>query len=166
MDALYDDYKRRRSEQNVKFKVQEMRKMNKLRDGEWHGVTEKGQRDSDSDDGSDSGGWDVIQALKEKDDAADSEDDSDFDQAEVLGGSSDDDAQHPSLAQVHLEAVGPVTVLRSRPDPSEQRWFDQDLFANISDDMDVESKTQRADRPVSMSSWQSPFALTSCIAAS
>ncbi|KAG8780855.1 AdoMet-dependent rRNA methyltransferase spb1, partial [Serendipita sp. 398] len=79
LDGLYDAYRTKRAERDAKFKAREERKKNKDREEAWGGIREKknsNSDDSDSEAGSEIGGWEEMQERKRGEGSSSSDDDS------------------------------------------------------------------------------------------
>ncbi|KZS95887.1 FtsJ-domain-containing protein [Sistotremastrum niveocremeum HHB9708] len=160
MDGMYDAYRERMAERDAKFKVKEARQKNKLREEEWTGIKSD---NSDEDDESDEGGWDVTQSAKARagEESSDSDSDGGSDEEEI----DRDDADHPNaqsaIAGTKRKRVGnqersgskPVasnklprlmtSLERSEPksgSKAAQLWFSQNIFEGIDDEVEDEEE--------------------------
>ncbi|KIY47060.1 hypothetical protein FISHEDRAFT_46112 [Fistulina hepatica ATCC 64428] len=132
LDGLYNAYLDRLREHDAKFKVQEARRSDKMRDS-WGGIQKKGSDDEDGDgeseEESERHGWDAIEQAKFDDADSNSSDDSDA-----------EDGAPPIKRQRLADGSGKerhlVTPLNDRKPAGDQAakiWFSQDIFGIMGD---------------------------------
>lgn len=138
LDSMYDAYREKMKQRDVKYRVIEARKKKGQLD-EWSGLQGDVERDNDS---SEDGGWEGMAAAKEIDDP--SSDESDYD--ESTPGRK---RKRPGPALRKHADIQP-------PSRAAQLWFSQDIFkevaeSNEDDEKDIEmtlnsSEGQQDDR--------------------
>ncbi|QRV97763.1 AdoMet-dependent rRNA methyltransferase SPB1 [Ceratobasidium sp. AG-Ba] len=147
LDGLYEQYRARMAERDLKFKAKESRRKDKSRE-EWAGVRKDEDDDDDeSGDESEEGGWDVAQAAK--DDQGDS--------------SSDEDEEDERPAPKRRKLITKLEEPKQKGAASKaaQVWFSQDLFKGVADiggddeveeegDVEMESSSEQAAEPDSL----------------
>jgi len=170
LDDMYDTYRQRMAERDAKWKAREARAKDKKNDA-WAGV----RRDSDdeSSDGesdgegvsarkiatriapqeydgendgeSEEGGWDAMQAAKDRDSGSDSDSDADSDEH---------DGEMHLRTRKKLKGIdGSATLITSlddgkanlKPSRVAQLWFSQDVFKGIGNIDDIEDDETGSD---------------------
>lgn len=146
LDDLYDAYKDRLRERDAKFKAREERAKDKEREKEWNGIQTADDVDEESDD---SGGWDVAQRNKLRDDT--SSDESSNDGSE--DGNKDEDSsakRKRSSKDVIALAAKRQRLVRALELPSKplttatRLWFSQGVFSglDVAGDLNLDEETQ------------------------
>ncbi|CCO34190.1 hypothetical protein BN14_08283 [Rhizoctonia solani AG-1 IB] len=135
LDGLYERYRERLAERDLKFKAKEAKRKDQSRD-EWGGIKkdEDASDDEDSDDGE--GGWDVAQAAKDDGDESSSDEESGADEDET-----------PVVAKKRKMEKGAklITKLEEpkvKGSKAAQVWFSQDLFKGVADDNGEEEEEE------------------------
>ncbi|QRV83652.1 AdoMet-dependent rRNA methyltransferase SPB1 [Ceratobasidium sp. AG-Ba] len=146
LDGLYEQYRARMAERDLKFKAKESRRKDKSRE-EWAGVRkDEDDEDDESGDESEEGGWDVAQAAK--DDQGNSSSDED----------EEDEQPAPKRRKLITKLEEPMQ--KGAASKAAQVWFSHDLFKGVADvggddeeeeqDADMESSSEQAVEPESM----------------
>jgi len=139
LDGMYDMYQERMKERDAKFKVKEARKKSGQLE-EWNGIKEKNSDDEDSD--SEEGGWEQMEAAKEKAGADSSSDESDEeDNVEAPGpGQKRRRNEPPALSSKRVKLLTKLAEPKTAAQTSQaaQVWFSQDVFAGIDELRNVE----------------------------
>ncbi|QRW05949.1 AdoMet-dependent rRNA methyltransferase SPB1 [Ceratobasidium sp. AG-Ba] len=141
LDGLYEQYRARMAERDLKFKAKESRRKDKSRE-EWAGVRkDEDDEDDESGDESEEGGWDVAQAAK--DDQGNSSSDED----------EEDEQPAPKRRKLITKLEEPMQ--KGAASKAAQVWFSHDLFKGVADvggddeeeeqDADMESSSEQAD---------------------
>ncbi|CAE6473359.1 unnamed protein product [Rhizoctonia solani] len=130
LDGLYDLYRERLAERDLKFKAKEAKRKDQSRE-EWGGIKkdEDGSEGEDSDEGE--GGWDAKQAAKDDDE-----------------GSSSDEDDEPVVKKKQKTDQGAklITKLEEpkvKASKAAQVWFSQDLFKDVADDVEDEDEEEQ-----------------------
>jgi AdoMet-dependent rRNA methyltransferase SPB1 len=127
LDGMYERYRERLAERDLKFKAKEARQKDRSRE-EWAGVKkDDDEGDAESGDESEEGGWDVTQAAKggAGDDASSSD--------------SDSEEEVPVPKKRKTETGTKLITKLEEPKPkgaaskAAQVWFSQDLFKGVAD---------------------------------
>jgi AdoMet-dependent rRNA methyltransferase SPB1 len=139
LDGMYDIYQERMKERDAKFKVKEARKKSGQLE-EWNGIKEKDTDDEDSD--SEEGGWEQMEAAKEKagaDSSSDESDEEDIVEAPGLGQKRRRN-EPPALSSKRVKLLTKLEKPQTAAQTSRaaQVWFSQDVFAGIDELRDVE----------------------------
>lgn len=170
IDGMYDTYRRRIAERDARFRAREARKKDKKNDS-WAGI-QKGSdsEDSSDDDGdqvsvkklakrvnlsgsghsseeeSEEGGWDVVQAAKARAHQGDSDDsDSESDEDDDLQALPCPSSKKRKIANGKGSLItslddGRAAVKASTASKATQVWFSQDVFKGIRDFDDVDDE--------------------------
>ncbi|KAG8750391.1 AdoMet-dependent rRNA methyltransferase spb1 [Ceratobasidium sp. 428] len=137
LDGLYERYRERMAERDLKFKAKESRRKDKSRE-EWGGIKkDEEEDDEESGEESDEGGWDVAQAAKDRGDEGSSSSDEDEAEAE----------ERPAVKR--RKVTGENRLITKLEEPKKgaaskaaQVWFSQDVFKGVAD---VEGESQEDD---------------------
>ncbi|CAE6427137.1 unnamed protein product [Rhizoctonia solani] len=139
LDGLYERYRERLAERDLKFKAKEAKRKDQSRD-EWGGIKkdEDASDDEDSDDGE--GGWDVAQAAKDDGDESSSDEESGADEDKT-----------PVVAKKRKMEKGAklITKLEEpkvKGSKAAQVWFSQDLFKGVADDNGEEEEEEEEEQ--------------------
>lgn len=124
LDGLYEQYRERMAERDLKFKAKESRQKDKSRE-EWGGIR-KDEDGEDESDGDSEGGWDVAQAAKGRgeDDASSGED-------------SESEEESRAVKKRKMEGGRKLVTKLEEPkakgaaSKAAQVWFSQDLFKGV-----------------------------------
>ncbi|KAG9125010.1 AdoMet-dependent rRNA methyltransferase spb1 [Ceratobasidium sp. 392] len=147
LDGLYERYRERMAERDLKFKAKESRRKDKSRE-EWGGIKkDEDEDDQDSGEESEEGGWDVAQAAKERGDDAGSSSDED-----------EDEEEEEDRPAVKRRKVAGERLIRRLEEPKKkgaaskaaQVWFSQDLFKGVADVEDVEDEEEEEEEEESV----------------
>lgn len=181
LDGMYDTYRQRMAERDAKWKAREARAKDKKNDA-WAGIRKGSDDDSSESDSnvsarkiaarvapdedndgendeSEEGGWDAMQAAKDRDSDSDLDSDSDENGGEVrLQTRKKRKGLDGSATLITSLDDGKTTVKASK---AAQVWFSQDVFKgvnidNIEDDQGVnsdanESSTLESDEDIEVS---------------
>lgn len=132
LDGMYERYRERLAERDLKFKAKEARRKDQSRE-EWGGI-KKDDEDEDGSSESEEGGWDVAQAAKNR-----VEDDSSSD------SDSDEGGEAPAAKKRRTEVGAKLITKLEGPkqqgaaSKAAQVWFSQDLFKGVADE-DIQSE--------------------------
>ncbi|KAI0080260.1 hypothetical protein K474DRAFT_1657968 [Panus rudis PR-1116 ss-1] len=163
LDGMYDAYQERLKERDAKYKVKEARKNNKERE-DWSGLT---QKDSDSEDSDEEGGWDTVQRAKERaGEDSSSDEDSDEEDEDAAGSSprpnkrrreDASEANTKGRKKVRLDVSSGKGAAAPSLSRTAQVWFSQDCFndANIDDLSDDEDEDEDMDEDEDESAQES-----------
>jgi AdoMet-dependent rRNA methyltransferase SPB1 len=139
LDGLYERYRERLAERDLKFKAKEAKRKDQSRD-EWGGIKkdEDASDDEDSDDGE--GGWDVAQAAKDDGDESSSDEESGADEDET-----------PVVAKKRKMEKGAKLITKleepkAKGSKAAQVWFSQDLFKGVADDNGEEEEEEEEEQ--------------------
>lgn len=140
LDGLYDAYRTKLAERDAKFRVQESRRKNTMRDQEWGGVGAAGVDADQSDKEEESegeGGYDNVARQKAVGDDASSSSD------------EDEAAPTPRKRRKLANGKGLITSLDNQPKPTSSKaaqvWFSQDLFAGVPNVEDIGDEDEAED---------------------
>ncbi|KAG8730533.1 AdoMet-dependent rRNA methyltransferase spb1, partial [Ceratobasidium sp. 423] len=129
LDGLYDRYRERLAERDLKFKAKEARRKDESRE-EWGGIKkdEDASEDEDSDEGE--GGWDATQAAKDDDDESSSDD-----------GEGSSSEEEPAVVKKRKIEKGAKLITKFeepkvKASKAAQVWFSQDLFKGVADNVE------------------------------
>lgn len=123
LDGLYEQYRERMAERDLKFKAKESRRKDKHRE-EWSGIRK--DEDGDESEGNSEGGWDVAQAAKGR-----GEDDA------SSGEESESEVEEKAVKKRKLEDGKKLVTKLEEPkakgaaSKAAQLWFSQDLFKGV-----------------------------------
>ncbi|KAG9078617.1 AdoMet-dependent rRNA methyltransferase spb1, partial [Ceratobasidium sp. 370] len=154
LDGLYEQYRERMAERDLKFKAKESRQKDKSRE-EWSGIR-KGDEEDEEESGEESGegSWDVAQAAKDRGD-------------EGEGSSDEDEGGLPAAKRRKVGDKNEKERLMTRLEEPKQKgaaskvaqvWFSRDLFKNVEDedeegdiheDVEMASESDGVDDPES-----------------
>ncbi|KAG9092695.1 AdoMet-dependent rRNA methyltransferase spb1, partial [Ceratobasidium sp. 370] len=157
LDGLYEQYRERMAERDLKFKAMESRQKDKSRE-EWSGIR-KGDDEDEEESGEESGegGWDVAQAAKDQGDEGEGSSDEDEGERPAAKRRKVGDENEKERLITRLEEP----KLKGAASKAAQVWFSQDLFkdvANIEDedeegdiheDVEMASESDGVDEPES-----------------
>ncbi|KAJ1301387.1 hypothetical protein OPQ81_008649 [Rhizoctonia solani] len=137
LDGLYNQYRERLAERDLKFKAKEARRKDQSRE-EWGGIKKDEDEDTsegeDSDDGE--GGWDATQAAKADDGESSSDEDEDEEEAEEV----------PAAKKRKMDKGAKLITKFEEPkvkaSKAAQVWFSQDLFKGMADDAEDEDEEE------------------------
>jgi AdoMet-dependent rRNA methyltransferase SPB1 len=113
LDAMYTDFKTRRAAKDAKFRMQESRKRNKLREEGWRGISGGHFEGSCSDEDTDEGGWEAMETMK------------------VEGAEDENDSDTTSDSNPYDSPASTRQPAQSRAITAVNQWFSQDIFADI-----------------------------------
>ncbi|KAJ7706073.1 Spb1 C-terminal domain-containing protein [Mycena rosella] len=135
MDGLYDAYRDRMRERDAKYKVKESREKNAERE-EWSGIKQPIDVDSESEE--EEGGWDKMEAVKERTGDASSDDsDSDEEDEEDAPATRKRSRAEPGPAKPSKRAKLITNLREPKSSQAANLWFSQDVFAGMGDALDV-----------------------------
>ncbi|KAG8722084.1 AdoMet-dependent rRNA methyltransferase spb1 [Ceratobasidium sp. 394] len=151
LDGLYERYRERMAERDLKFKAKESRQKDKSRE-EWGGIR-KDDEESDEESGEESeeGGWDVAQAAKDQGDAESSSDE-------------EEEEERPAAKRRKLEGGNGKERLITRLEEPKQKgvaskaarvWFSQDLFKGAADVEDDDEEQEDLGEDMEMANEES-----------
>ncbi|KAG8717211.1 AdoMet-dependent rRNA methyltransferase spb1 [Ceratobasidium sp. 395] len=128
LDGLYERYRERMAERDLKFKAKESRRKDKSRE-EWGGIKkDEEEDDEESAEESEEGGWDVAQAVKDGGEEGSSSSDEDESEAE----------ERPAVKRRKIKGENRLITKLEEPQKgaaskAAQVWFSQDVFKGVED---------------------------------
>ncbi|CAE6437970.1 unnamed protein product [Rhizoctonia solani] len=133
LDGLYDQYRERLAERDLKFKAKEAKRKDQSRE-EWGGIKkdEDGSEDEDSDEGE--GGWDAT--LAAKDDGEESSSDEEDDEPVAIKKQKTDQG---------TKLITKLEEPKVKASKAAQVWFSQDLFKGMADAVEDEDEDEQED---------------------
>ncbi|KAG8732753.1 AdoMet-dependent rRNA methyltransferase spb1 [Ceratobasidium sp. 414] len=147
LDGLYEQYRERMAERDLKFKAKESKQKDKSRE-EWGGIRKDDDEDDESGEESEEGGWDVAQAAKDQGEGGES-------------SSDEDEDERPAAKRRKVGGMNGKAKLITRLEEPKQKgaaskaaqvWFSQDLFKGVADVGGDDEKERDGDEDVNMAS--------------
>ncbi|KAG7450407.1 uncharacterized protein BT62DRAFT_927707 [Guyanagaster necrorhizus] len=135
LDGLYDAYQDRLRERDAKFRVKEAREKNAHRE-EWGGIKGSENENCDEESGSEDGGYDVLQQVKDDNESSDDE--------SVINGAPSKKRRRTDDTTDGSKRTRLVTKLQEPGNQAASVWFSQDVFANM-DNLDDISDGDESD---------------------